>query len=303
MPDIANKIIFLAEVSDEMKKYKVNLIKELEHNGCTIKEVSNSDLEPDGARDIIEKCEVAIHLLSDQDFNINEAGKGFEEVQINYSIQKFLSQKLFANHSENGFKIYAWHPKSSAENIFTEESLSGHLKRIQLLDEVEFLRTNFEEFKYYLLNKIGIESSEEVDEFYIKGTDHLCIYFLYDVVDDESVKEYIEYLNSRGFIVLTPDFSGDILSARKTHTNSLKKFDIAIIYANSASAEWTNMKIMDILKSPGMGREKNILGKGVFASEHKKKFLPMLGRGFEMISIDSGSVKSQLDEFLQNLGD
>lgn len=301
MPGIANKIIFLAEVCDEMKKYKINLIKELEHNGCIIKEVSNSDLELDGARDIIENCEVAIHLLSDEDFSKNESGKGFEEMQINYSVQKYLSQKLLANHSENGFKIYAWHPKSTSENIFTEESLAGHLKRIQLLDEVELLRTNFEEFKYYLLNKIDIDSNEEVDEFYIKGTDHYCIYFLYDLVDAESVREYIEYLNKRGFIVLTPDFSSDILSTRQMHTNNLKKFDLAIIYAHAASADWTNMKIMDILKSPGLGRGKRILGKAVFTSEQKMNSLPMRGRGFEMVSIDLGSVKSQLDEFLHNL--
>jgi len=301
MPEIAGKTVFFAKVSDKMKTYKEILVKELENNGSVIKQQSFAEGEIDSIRQVIEQCEVAIHILSDQDFGINSSGKGLEELQINCSVQHYLSHKLLSDNSESDFKIYVWHQKSSSESIFEEERVAAHLKKIQQLEEVEFLRTNFEEFKYYLIKKIENNSTDELDEFYIKGNDNICIYLQHDRVDKVNAQEYIDYLNNRGFTVFSPEFDSDILTLRQMHTNFLKKFDVAIIYAKEASTNWINMKIMDILKSPGLGREKDIVGKAVFVPDQKKESLTMIGRGFELVSIETGTAKSQLDEFLQKL--
>ena len=185
MSNIRGKTVCLAEVSEKMRSYKENLIKELEYAGCIINEVSNASQDIEKAREIIGQCEIAIHILSDNDQIINSSGRGLEEQQIIYSVQHFLSQKLLSESTENEFKIFAWHQKLSTESIFEEASISSHLERIQHFEEVELLRTNFEDFKYYLLNKIVIDAEEAVDEFYIKGNNNRCIYFLYDSVDKE----------------------------------------------------------------------------------------------------------------------
>ena len=301
MPNTTNKIVFFAEVSEEMKKYKENLIKELEHSGCTVKQASFFDLENENIREIIGQCEASIHILSDQDFKHNSLGKGIEELQINYSVQQFLGDRLLTDQVENRFKIYAWHLKSGSENIFVEENLSHHLRKIQQLDEVEFVRTNFEDFKYYLLQQIRNTSTVDSDEFYIKGNENINIYFLFDSSDENHAKEYIEYLNQRGFNVFTPNFDGDIITSRQMHNNNLKKFDIALIYAKNASINWINMKVMDILKSPGLGREKNILGKAIMTIHANANSIPMARQGFEIVSTDSGTVKSQIDQILHTM--
>jgi hypothetical protein len=69
----------------------------------------------------------------------------------------------------------------------------------------------------------------------------------------------------------------------------------------NSGMNWVNMKIMDILKSPGLGREKMIAGKAVVLPVQKINSLPQFCRGFEIIPIDNDSPNEQLEGFLKNL--
>ena len=293
--------IFFAEVTDDLQDYKENLIQELKNHGCIIHQASFTSDDLDHVRQTMEQCDAAIHILSDHDYKQDASNKGREELQINCSVQHYLSQKLLSDSSEADFKIYAWHQKSSSESIFHEEKVAIHLRNIQQHEEVDLLRTNFEEFKYYLLKRIEHDAAEDLDEFYIKGNDSISIYFLHDAIDKKAAREYIDYLNVRGYTVLAPEFEGDIMTLRQAHTNYLKKFDIAIIFGKEAVSNWINMKVLDIMKSPGLGREKSILGKAICIPEQKKNSLTMAGQGFDIIEIETDAVKSQLDGFLQKV--
>lgn len=295
-----DKTVFVSAVAQELSDYRQNLIKELEQAGCKVQEVAKVTGDSEQLQEILEDCNIAIHLLSDEDTMIDGIEKGIEEFQVQYSVQQYLSKKLVSDSGENGFTIYAWHPKPRAESIFDEAHIPSHLKKIQQLEEVELLRTNFEEFKYYLLDKVNSnEKPTDGDEFFIKGTNNINVLFLYDASDSDEAKEYIDYMKKRGFTVLTPMFDGDIMAARQLHNDHLKKFDVAIIFALKANNNWVNMKIMDILKSPGLGREKEIQGRAVFMPEEKAAVLQLSGRGFDFFPIDQFSLKEQVDEFLR----
>lgn len=303
MPGIIGKKIFIADVSGEMTRYQENLSKELQNYDCVIRSSADTNGNPDDIRTIIEDCDIAIHLLSNQDEEIGEDHKGVDETQIQISVQHYLSQKLVSDTVDNLFEIYAWYPKSNLTSIYEEERIPNHIKKIQQLDEVELIQTSYEDFKYYLLKKIEVdqEQTNDVDEYYIKGSDVLSIYFLYDAVDKEGATEYVDYLRQRGFIVFTPDFEGDIMSVRQMHNNCLRKYDIAIIFAEGASVNWISMKIMDIMKSPGLGREEPIRGKAILVSGEKELLLPMTKRSFDILTIGAYSAKEQMDKLLQRL--
>lgn len=301
MPGISGKKIFIADVSGEMTTYQENLSKELQNYDCVIRSSPDANENPDKIRSIIEDCDIAIHILSDHDEENVADHKGVEETQIQISVQHYLSQKLISDTSDNLFEIYAWYPKSNSVSIYVEERIPNHIKKIQQLDEVELIQTNYEDFKYYLLKKIEVEQVNDVDEYYIKGSDSLSIYFLYDAVDKENAVDYIEYLKKRGFILFTPDFEGDIMSVRQMHNNCLKKYDIAIIFTENSSINWVSMKIMDIMKSPGLGREKPIRGKAILVRDEKELLLPMTKRSFDIFTIGEYSAKEQIDQLLQKL--
>ena len=292
---------FVARVSKEMEKYKNNLEKELRYHHYNVKSISSKDENPDDIRAVVESCDFSIHILSESNSVISGFGKGIEETQIHLAMQKQLSHKLIARPTDYDFKIFAWYPKVFFSNVFKDDKLPIHLLKIQQLEEVEFLQTNYEDFKYHLFNTIESDRTEDVSEFYLKGSDNLNIYFLFDVSDKSNVTEYIEYLTKRGFTILTPDFNGNIIETRHQHNQYLKRYDIAIIFAKEANINWVNMKVMDILKSPGMGRTKPIKSKALIISSEIEKSLPPTAKGFDIVPVNELSSKDQLDHILQKV--
>ena len=296
-----NKTVFVADVSKNMLAFKENIVRELKNSGCSVKEASFNENKSDQIREIIEQCDITLHILSDDDFDLDDSGRGGEELQIGYAVQQYLSLKLVSNSSDSRFKIYAWHAKSSSANIFNEERIPKHLRKIQQLEEVDLIRTNFEDFKYYLLKEIEDEPADKLSEFYIKGNSNLSIYLLFDVLDKEDAEVYVEYLKKRGYAVLTPIFDEDIKVVRKRHSSNLKSCDIAIVLSRKSHANWIIMKIMDILKAPGLGRDKKIKGKAVFLTDLQRKALPPISKGFKLISIESGTPKDHIENFMIDL--
>lgn len=289
MLDFTGKNVFMAEVTTGMKAYGENLIKELERYGCAVKTGSKGSQH---VSDIMEQCDFAIHLLGDQ----GHIAESLEEKGILQSLRHYQSRKLV---SESKFEIYAWSPKSQINFQYGEGELPNHIYNIQKLEEVELLRTTFEEFKNYIFQKLTVVEEGLPDGHYIKGDEPLQIYFIYDAMDRELAWGYVDLLRKRGFAVVTPSFSRDIMEVRHMHNTALKNFDLAIILANNAGINWINMKVMDILKSPGLGREKDILGKAIFATKQISGIMTSNSKGFDIISIGTDTIQDQINLFLR----
>ncbi len=298
MAESDGKKIFIAGISDQISWFRQNLKLELENNGYSVGFSDDFANDHDKIPEILPQYDVAIHLLSDSDNVITTTGKGLEEQLVLYSVQHHLNRRLFSALEDDQFKVFAWHPKSRSENIYVEESLAPHIKRIQQLEEVELLRTNFEEFKSYLFSGLEKQKIETIDQQYIKGSENQSIYFLHDTTDLAEAQRFVSYLKKRGYEVYTPQLKGDILSVRQAHNQSLINFDLAIIFANTAAISWVNMKIMDLLKASGLGREKEIAGKAVFMPAQKFKMCPLAQRGFQFIEYLDGGSEEMIDPFL-----
>jgi hypothetical protein len=298
MADIEKKSVLIAAVTSEMVSLRENLGNELRQHGFSVYLLPESEASQ-GFYDALEKYQYTIHLLSDHDEQVDDFARGLEEQQIDYAVQFFQNQKLVAESEDDLLRILAWHPRSRTDNIFQEEQLAKHINNIQQLEEVEFLRMSFEEFKSYLLNNLRKKDSPNLDsEIFIKGDNHTSIYFLFDMSDRDEAEKYVEYLKKRGFTVYTPRFDGDLMSIRKLHNDCLKTFDKAIIFSHHSGVQWVNMKIMDILKSRGLGREKEISGKAVFMSEEKVKRCPLARQGFDIIPFEQGISEDTIDVFI-----
>jgi len=77
------------------------------------------------------------------------------------------------------------------------------------------------------------------------------------------VKPVIDLLKNSGFSVLMPAFEGELLELRQKHIENLRNLDGAIIYKGKVNDHWVRMKALDLLKAPGFGRKKPILGKAI----------------------------------------
>jgi len=100
---------------------------------------------------------------------------------------------------------------------------------------------------------------------------------------------------------MEPSFEGDLLDIRQLHIHNLVEFDAAIIFAGKVNAFWVKMKLLDILKSPGLGRLKSLDHKSIFIDSpgniDKAEFSNYEVNMLEKEGNDFGVV----DEFINNL--
>ena len=103
--------------------------------------------------------------------------------------------------------------------------------------------------------------------------------------------------------MLVPETSDNLLSNRNSHLEKLKYFDVGIVFRGKVNDNWTRIKLLDMLKAPGLGREKPILGKAIISGdgvELDKSYFE--GLDVEFLSVDKKEpIGSQIDTLVKNL--
>ena len=94
-----------------------------------------------------------------------------------------------------------------------------------------------------------------------------------------------------------PAFEGDLLEVRKRHIENLRNFDGAIIFKGKVNDQWVRMKILDLLKAPGFGRNKPIQGKALVGAGNIDTYK---NQSLTLINSDSTKSTDNLKTFLQD---
>ena len=103
-----------------------------------------------------------------------------------------------------------------------------------------------------------------------KGSGKPNVYLIYDFPDQLSVKDLRKFLAKEGYFVLEPNFEGTLIDRRNKHENNLITADIILIYYGRENILWLRTKLLDILKSPGLGRHKPQFNSAVYVSQGVK---------------------------------
>ena len=95
--------------------------------------------------------------------------------------------------------------------------------------------------------------------------------------DDEDKIEAIEdYLFDQGLEVVIPLFSGSEAEVSEAHMENLRICDGVLIYFGSATRQWVNMKLNNLIKASGQGRSTPIAATAILVappeSRHKERF-------------------------------
>ena len=112
----------------------------------------------------------------------------------------------------------------------------------------------------------------------------------------KEVEPIKDELTKSGFNVLTPAFEGELLEVRKKHIDNLRSFDGAIVYKGKVNDQWVRMKLLDLLKAPGFGRNKPIIGKALMGTGNVDTYK---NQNLTVISSDSTKSMENLKSFLQ----
>ena len=163
-----------------------------------------------------------------------------------------------------------------------------------------------ENFKRMVISKLSPESGENETELAtdVPATDApLTIYLIYDQNDEQAIEPLEDAVFDLGFEVTTPHFEGTEVEVGRVHRHNLLHCDAALIYYGSSSKPWVEMKLMDLMRAPGYGREKELIAKFVYIApsddRRKARFRTHLA---EIIRSESEDIDpSQLEPFTRQL--
>ena len=75
---------------------------------------------------------------------------------------------------------------------------------------------------------------------------------------------------------------------------------MALIYKGDVNDQWVRMKILDILKAPGFGRNKPILGKAIIGKPGETINHENFNKEVEIITGEEKSISESLQYFLDS---
>ncbi len=148
-----------------------------------------------------------------------------------------------------------------------QKAFIENIKRdVETQEGAEILQTPLEDFKNIMREElVGVNEKKATEE---KGG--RFIYLMHDRIDHNDVIPLIDLIEKSGFKVLMPEFEGELLDLRKKHIENLRNLDAAIIYKGKVNEQWVRMKALDLLKAPGFGRKKPIIGKALVTTAGSK---------------------------------
>jgi hypothetical protein len=258
------KTIFLAETGHDLSVQRNIIKRELQRHGYVVLPNQTlpgtlAELEKFVTHDL-EDCNLSIHLIGNAYGEIPE-GSERSVVDLQNKIAAEKSIKAKANNEE--FSRLIWISPNLVNASERQKGFIENIKRdVEAQEGAEILQTPLEDFKNIMREELVDTGDKKSHE----DNSRKSIYLMHDRVDHNDIKPFIEVIEKSGFKVLIPEFEGELLELRKKHIDNLRNFDAAIIYKGKVNEQWVRMKALDILKAPGFGRKKPIVGKALLTA-------------------------------------
>jgi hypothetical protein len=217
---------------------------------------THAELEKIVQRDLNES-QLSIHLVGSA---YGEIPTGSDRSVVDIQNRLAAEKSIRTKKSGEEFTRLIWISPVLNNASEKQKAFIENIKRdVEAQEGAEILQTPLEDFKNIMREEL-VEAGERksVDEIAGKS-----VYLMHDRIDVADVKPIRDVLEKSGFRVLIPEFEGELLEVRKKHIDNLRNFDAAIIYKGKVNEQWVRMKALDLLKAPGFGRKKPIIGKAI----------------------------------------
>ncbi|WMN07709.1 DUF4062 domain-containing protein [Marivirga arenosa] len=294
------RAIYLAETGQDLAGARNIIKRELTRHGY---EVFPKSLLPHTSAAIkksikadLEKCHFSIHMIG---ASYGTIPNGSENSIMD--IQNSMAADFAKSHSSD-FNRLIW---ISPALKYASEKQRSFIHNIKRDDKVSFgaevLQTSLEDFKNTLweelldkgLNK-KLRSQKEYNE-----QEKPIIYLIYDEIDSISATKLKQDIQQFDVELITLDAQGGLMDLRNRHIDALKKMDAAIVYQSEVNNQWVYMKLLDLLKAPGFGRSKPVLGKLLISEKSKGTEDEFISR-YE-VEVDTSKDSKNLSKFISDV--
>ena len=165
----------------------------------------------------------------------------------------------------------------------------------------EVLQTSLEDFKNTLWEELMDSGlNKKLRSAYPQEDQKLpIVYLIYDESDQKEAEKLISNIDAQQVKILTLDNKGELMELRNKHIDALKQMDAAIVFQEKVNNQWVYMKLLDLLKAPGFGRSKPILGR-MFKSKVAKGSESEYVNQYE-VEVDSSEDSKKLNKFIKEI--
>jgi len=303
------KTVFLAETTDDLQVER-NLIKrELQKFGCVVlpdQALPQNSIEMQHKiTKYIERSDLSIHLIGGIYGELIEG-------QTNSLID--LQNSIAAEHS-NIFEATA-HTAFAQKKTFSRiiwiapyAKMSSERQKVfvdnlrqntDTLQSAEILQVPLQDLKQ-TIRRILLDQNHTNEFSSDNSQENKGVYLIYDLVDSSEAQKIIEYLQSKNIQVLSPSFENNLLEARQKHIENLVSCEAAIVLAAKVSRQWVAMKLLDLLKAPGFGRQKPLKNKAVLTNSFFQPDDFVKNNKIQVVQFEEGVIYPELNDFLSNL--
>ena len=303
-PMFSRKSIFLAETSHDLTTQRNIIRRELQRHGYKVLPDHTLPTNADELEKIVteelEECSMSIHLIGN---SYGEIPKGSDRSVVDIQ-NKIASEKGVKNKSNDPFSRLIWISPNVKHTSEKQKTFVENLQRdISSMEGAEILQTPLEDFKNIVREELIDVNAEQKFNIGQSASDNgreKKVYMVYDPIDQKEVNPIIKFVENAGYKVIHPEFTGELLDLRQHHIENLVNFDLGIIFYGKVNLQWVRMKLLDLLKAPGFGRVKPVLGRAIITGKGNKLDLERFG-DYEVNIIEGGdnppldSIKEFLD--------
>ena len=288
--------VYLATTTSDVQDERDRIKRELLERGHIVLPDSplpmlSRDVET-VVRDCLAQCTVAVHLLG-RHFGVTpeDSSESIPALQV----------RLTAEHAERqGLQRLIWMP-SVGETI--DQRQQAFISRVQeeprLHRAAELIEGNLNLLKKDLIRRLS--PPEEKPAAPVKTSDGAPkVYLICESKDEAAVEALEDYLFDRGLEVCLPAFDGNDADAAALHQDNLLSCDAVLVYYGTAPKAWVDIKLRELLKAAGYGRETPIRIQAVYIAppdDHRKERF----RSHQAQVIRQGEAfapSAELDEFV-----
>ena len=274
---VDSKKIFLATTTKDLQSERDRIYRNLIERGYQV--FPDQPMPLVGAefkqavREHLEKCDASIHLIGSS-YGMVPEGEGHSVIDIQNSLAAETA-------STQDLHRFIWMPRNQ---MVTEPRQASFIDDIrnnpQTYESSDFLEDSFENLKSLVLDHLKTEPKPEpppeASAASSAGVKTKSVYLIYPPNDEESAAPIEDYLFNKGLEVVAPEVEGTESQIAEAHRQNLNYCDAVIIYFGSANRSWVNMKLLNVLQSPGHGRKTPAEHKLVIVAppehRHKERF-------------------------------
>lgn len=222
-------------------------------------------------QECLANCSIAVHLLGRHyGATPEDSAESLPALQL----------RLTAQHArDHPLKRLIWMPGGGGD---TDERQSQFLTRVQedasLHHSAEIIEGNLSLLKQDLIRCLApVEEKPKPAPLQTSSARSNAppkLYLICDTKDEAEAEALEDYLFDQGIEVCLPAFDGDDASAAALHQENLMTCDAVLVYYGTAPRAWVDIKLRELLKAAGYGRETPIHVQGVYVApplDHRKE--------------------------------